>query len=276
MTKLAGRTGCTALLITLAILLCPNTFADNDWLNKSTQALVLGPTGISDPADLPGYLPAVNSDYLFPQGFSPDGTINVLVTPETPDFGPSIATGTTDLVNAVEADEAAGLLSPSDPLTVVVYSQSTVIASLAEPILVAGGIPSDDLRFIMLGDASDPTGILPTWTALPWVQDIFAVLGWSNLDGATTPNNDYPTEVFGVPQDFWADGATPQDFETHPLQSLWDDIVGNFYHGAYLAPDLNVLDSPSVITDLTTTYTLPDPGDILTTLLAVLLTEVGL
>jgi hypothetical protein len=57
---------------------------------------------------------------------------------------------------------------------------------------------------------------------------------------------------------------------------LWEDIVGNFYHGAYLAPDLNVLDSPSVITDLTTTYTLPDPGDILTTLLAVLLTEVGL
>src|SRR5271156_1706411 len=172
-------------------------------LDGSTTALIMGPTFIPDPSVLPGYIPTVDSLYLQALGFT--GTdITSLVTPESPDFGPSIAEGELDLVNTIEADYNAGgdVTWATDPLT--------VIASLAEPILNELGIPSSDLRFVFLGDApADPstgaTSILDTWGDTTFGKDILDLLDWGNLVDATTPNDLYPTDVYTLMGDFWAD-----------------------------------------------------------------------
>ena len=160
-------------------------------LDGSTTALIMGPTSIPDPSVLPGYIPTIENLYLQDLGFT--GTdITSLVTPESPDFGPSIAEGELDLVNTIEADYNAGgdVTWATDPLTITAYSQSTVIASLAEPILNELGIPSSDLRFVFLGDASaDPstgaTGMLDTWGDTAFGKEILDLLGWGNLIDAT-------------------------------------------------------------------------------------------
>src|SRR6202020_1610088 len=116
-------------------------------LDGSTTALIMGPTFIPDPSLLPGYIPTIDNLYLQDLGFT--GTdITALVTPESPDFGPSIAEGELDLVNAIEAEYNAGgdVTWATDPLTITAYSQSAVIASLAEPILHRSGTPSSVLR----------------------------------------------------------------------------------------------------------------------------------
>src|SRR6202167_686739 len=177
----------------------------------STTALIMGPTFIPDPSLLPGYIPTLDNLYLQELGFT--GTdVTALVTPESADFGPSIAEGELDLVNTIEAEYNAGgdVTWATDPLTITAYSQSTVIASLAEPILNELGIPSSDLRFVFLGDATaDPstgaTGILDTWGDTTFGKDILDLLGWGNLIDATTPNDLYPTDVYTVTGDFWDD-----------------------------------------------------------------------
>ncbi|MGB9252526.1 MAG: PE-PPE domain-containing protein, partial [Mycobacterium sp.] len=196
--------------------------AGADFLDGSTHAIVMGPTFIPDPTTFPGYVPGVVTEYLQPLGFSDSGTVTALITPESPNFGPSIAAGVGTLVHAVEADYNAGEFSAADPLTVFGFSQSAVVASLAEQELAAYGIPLQDLRFVMLGDAaadppSGPTGLLDTWGATPFGQAVDHFLGWSNLDDVTTPNNLYPTDVFTVVNDFFADTATPADFASDPL-----------------------------------------------------------
>src|ERR1700677_1886560 len=76
-------------------------------LDGSTTAVIMGPTFLPDPADLPGYIPDINNLYLQDLGFS--GTdITSLVTPESPDFGPSIAEGEPDLRRTIDADYTAG------------------------------------------------------------------------------------------------------------------------------------------------------------------------
>src|ERR1700734_2245811 len=128
-----------------------------DFLDGSTQAIVMGPTYIPDPTSFPGYIPGADTEYLQPLGFSDTGTIIPLVTEESPNFGPSIASGVSTLVHTIETGYSAGDFSAADPLTVFGYSQSAVVASLAEQELATDGIPLQDLRFVMLGDAAaDP------------------------------------------------------------------------------------------------------------------------
>jgi PE-PPE domain len=238
-------------------------------LDGSTTALILGPTFIPDPAKMPGYIPTIDNLYLQDLGFT--GTdITSLDTPESPDFGPSIATGETDLVNTVEADYNAGgdVTWATDPLTITAYSQSTVIASLAEPILYAYGIPSSDLRFVFIGDATaDPstgaTGLLDTLGDSTFGEDILDFLGWGNLVDATTPNDLYPTDVYTVTGDFWADYSVSAD-------EGW--ILGFFEHGAYMGLTESEIQAAmndpatTVVDGLTTYYTIPDPSDLIGTL----------
>lgn len=264
----------------------PDLGAGADLLDGSTQALVLGPTFIPNPDMFPGYLSAVDAEYLQHLGFAADGTLTALITPESPIFGPSIAQGTDILVNAVEAAYNENTISAADPLTVVGYSQSTVIASLAEERLAAAGIPLDDLRFVLLGDATaDPpsgaTGILDTWGTTPLGQEIFELLGWSNLVDVTTPNHLYPTDVFNVVDDFWATTAAPAEFTTNPLQAIWDDFVGFFEHGSYLGglPGSEILATIATggIADGATTYfTMADPSNLLESMITTALTDLGI
>src|SRR3984957_12861927 len=212
-------------------------------LDGSTTALIMGPTFIPDPSLLPGYIPTIDNLYLQELGFT--GTdITVLVTPESPDFGPSIAEGELDLVNTIEADYNVGgdVTWATDPLTITAYSQSAVIASLAEPILHELGIPSSDLRFVLLGDAAaDPstgaTGMLDTWGDTPFGKDILDLLG------------DYPVAA----------------------AELW--VLGFFEHGDYMGLTESEIQAAmndtatTVVDGLTTYYTIPDPSDLIGTLL---------
>jgi PE-PPE domain len=239
-------------------------------LDGSTTALIMGPTFIPDPANLPGYIPDIDDLYLQDLGFT--GTdITPLVTPESPIFGPSIAEGELDLVDTVEADYNAGgdVTWATDPLTITAYSQSTVIASLAEPILYAYGIPSSDLRFVFIGDATaDPstgaTGLLDTLGDTTFGEDILDFLGWGSLVDATTPNDLYPTDVYTLTGDFWAD---------YPVSADQGWILGFFEHGAYMGlteSEIQAAMNDTATTDvdgLTTYYTIPEPSDLIETLL---------
>jgi PE-PPE domain len=263
-----------------------DTGSGADFLDGSTHAIVMGPTFIPDPTTFPGYIPGAVTEYLQPLGFSDTGTITPLLTEESPNFGPSIASGVDTLVHAIEGDYSAGEFSAVDPLTVFGYSQSAVVASLAEQAL-AGKIPLEDLRFVMLGDAaadppSGPTGLLDTWGATPFGQALDHFLGWSNLDDVTTPNNLYPTDVFTVANDFFADTATPADFAANPLGALWQDFVGLFEHGVYLGglPEseiLTAIGTGGVLDGATTSYfTLADPANLFASLWDVTLGSFGI
>jgi len=261
------------LIVAASALSAPVAHADDTGatlLDGSTTALIMGPTGIPDPADLPGYIPDIDDLYLQDLGFT--GTdITSLVTPESPDFGPSIAEGELDLVDTVEADYNAGgdVTWATDPLTITAYSQSTVIASLAEPILYEYGIPSNDLRFVFLGDAAaDPstgaTGVLDTLGDTTFGEDMLDLLGWGNLVDATTPNDLYPTDVYTVTGDFWAD---------YPVAADEGFILGFFEHGDYMGlteSEIQAAMNDTATTDvdgLTTYYTIPEPSDLIETLL---------
>jgi hypothetical protein len=95
-----------------------DTGSGADFLDGSTHAIVMGPTFIPDPTTFPGYIPGAVTEYLQPLGFSDAGTITPLITEESPNFGPSIASGVDTLVHAIEADYDAGDFSAVDPLTV--------------------------------------------------------------------------------------------------------------------------------------------------------------
>jgi hypothetical protein len=257
-----------------------------DLLDGSTQAIIMGPTDMPDPTMFPGYIPGAVTEYLQPLGFSDTGTIIPLVTEESPNFGPSIASGVDTLVHAVEAEYDAGDFSAADPLTVFGYSQSAVIASQAEQELFADKIPLQDLKFVLIGDAaadppSGPTGFLDTWGATPFGQELNSLLGWSNLDDVTTPTNLYSTDVFTVANDFFADTATPADFAANPLGALWQDFLGFFEHGVYLGglPEseiLGAIDSGGVLDGATTYFSLADPADLLESLWDVTLGSFGI
>jgi hypothetical protein len=251
------------------ILTCaPESHAD-DPLAGSDQVLFLGPTWMPNPGVFPGYEPTVDKLYLEQLGFPADGHISTLVTPETLDFGPSISKGVDDLVQAVESDYNAGVISAGDPLTVTAYSQSTVIVSQAEPILTAYGIPSQDLDFVLLGDAASPTGILSSPLGIA-VDDLF---GWRNLNNTLTPNNLYPTQEFVVPHDFWAD--------TKDDTNLLSLAYGFFDHGDYLGVSESTVQqalTDGVTDGLTTTYTLNVPdtlAGLIDTLLQTALNDIG-
>jgi hypothetical protein len=195
---------------------------DPDFLSGSTNALVLGPTGIPTPDA--AYISDAENLYLDPNGY--DGTTATtlpLTTPETDDFTTSVPQGETDLENAVVADYDAGDMDCnttgvcSDPLTIFTYSQSSAVASLAEPQLEADNIPSDALRFVMLG--ANPTGV---------------------------PDNLYPTEVYNINGDFYAQpGSDPA--------TLQGELFGMELHDAYMGLTPAEIDAATPVAEGMTT-----------------------
>src|ERR1700739_4132018 len=98
-----------AALCGVAVALAGAANADeaSDFLSGSTNALILGPTGIPTPDA--AYISEAVKLYLDPNGY--DGTTAstlALTTPETYNLIPSVTQGENDLVNAVVADYDAG------------------------------------------------------------------------------------------------------------------------------------------------------------------------
>lgn len=241
-TTLAGAM-LAAAIMSAATANADAGIGDAGSLDGSSLALVLGPTFI--PTPWPAYLDAVDKVYL--PGFT--GTTEAVTTPEGLDFGPSIARGEADFVNEVEKLYAAGGFGPGDPLTVSGYSQSTVVESLGEQQLADFGIPSDAIHFVFVGDASSTEGgILTTFGDSALGEDIFDLLGWRNLIDAATPDNLYPTTVYTLTGDGWAqwdNGA-----------NIFPGMV--FTHGEYFGVTPDELASATLTVDgLTDYFTIP-------------------
>ena len=224
----------------------------------STDALVLGPTGYATPDA--AYLAAADSLYLH----MPIADVSALTTPETGDFGPSVTAGEADLIAAVNADYASGTMSAADPLTVMGYSQSAVIAGLAEQTFAQEGIPTQDLHFVLVGDtASAEGGMLNDFVNMlpPEYADIVTQYmdanGMGYLIGATTPDNLYPTDVYTIQGDGWS------DFTPNIVQDF-DGMI--FTHQEYLGLTATEIADASVTVDGLTNYftiTAPDMFDAL-------------
>jgi hypothetical protein len=189
----------------------------------SNDALVL------IPAENALYADVANALYLAPSGF--DGTATVFLTPDNGGEVANVGPGVQDLVQIIEADYTAGDLSAADPLYVFGYSDGAVEEGLAEQQLYDFGIPTDDLHFVMVGDsASAEGGFLNSFIdSLPesWQQpitELFAQLGVTTpLLGATTPDDMYPTDVYTLTGDGWAnwdDGVNIYGMFTEHLEYL--------------------------------------------------------
>ena len=200
---------------------------DAEFLAGSTNALILGATGMPTPTAT--YISEAAQLYLDPNGY--DGTNSSMValtTPETFSFGSSLSQGETTLINAILADYQAGEMGCntagvcSDPLTIFTYSQSSAIAALAEHQLGADNIPTDALRFVMLG--ANPTGV---------------------------PDNLYPTEVYNIDGDVWAQPSS--------IGSTWQEILlGLGLHEAYLGlTPAQINSATTIIEGMTTIHEIP-------------------
>ncbi|WIM88477.1 PE-PPE domain-containing protein [Candidatus Mycobacterium wuenschmannii] len=198
-----------------------------EFLSGSTHALVLGATGVSTPSA--NYVSDALNLYLEPNGY--DGNFDsalALTTPETFSFDSSVSQGEQILINTIVADYNAGDMGCnaagicSDPLTIFTYSQSSLIASLAEQQLSADKIPDDALRFVMLG--ANPLG---------------------------APNDLFPTMIYDINGDTWAQPGS--------LGTSWQDLLtGMVLHEVYLGLTPSEIASASTVTDgMTILHELP-------------------
>ncbi len=168
----------------------------------------------------------------------------------------AVKEGVQQLVTQVESDYQAGDLSPTDPLYIFGYSQSSVVMGMAEQQLHDYGIPQQDLNLVMVGDSASAEGgflnsylgSLPSWLQ-PWVVDALKQFGAGDMLGATTPDNLYPTEVYSLSGDGWAN----YDGGLHDLGMYSDHLE---YLG--LTPSEVATAGPPVIDGLTEYFTIQD------------------
>src|SRR3984957_12808161 len=134
-------------------------------LAGSDTAIILGGTG--EPMPSTAFAQAAENLYLNPLGFDGGATdstvcdmvgtdpcaapLQVLTTPELFQQGPSSLSDASYFVLAVENEFKAdpGAFSAEHPLTIFGYSQSATAESIALSRLEAGGVPRDDLHFLV-------------------------------------------------------------------------------------------------------------------------------
>ncbi|TVS89299.1 PE family protein [Mycobacterium helveticum] len=158
----------------------------------------------------------VNQAVSTPEGLYPftgvkDLTLNI-----------SLARGITQLDNAIKA--ALPVSHTNSALSILGYSQSSTLASMAMPILHDMGYTSSQLNFTLLGDPSAPNGgLLARFPdlSLPSLGITF---------GNSTPSDLFNTTIYSLEYDGFA------DFPQYPIDFLADlnalaGIV--FIHGTY-------------------------------------------
>jgi PE-PPE domain len=283
-----------AAAVSIALSIAAHADADDPLLG-STNAIFLG--GTAEPTPSIAYVEAADQLFLQPLGFGDgasicdmagnlpcDGSLQVLTTPEVFEFGPSSLQDETNLVYGIEAEYHAGLMSPSDPLTVFAYSQSAIAASAAEKMLAADGIPKEDLHFVFIGDPSDANGIATNiyadliqlfgggTTGTTLTNDILTAINEDQfapggLLAGYTPGDLYPTTIYTIDTDGVADWQ--EDWNAviagggSPLDALGNGLYHFFTtHVEYLGltPE-EVASGVATTTGLTTTITIPDGSD---------------
>ncbi|WP_052740749.1 PE-PPE domain-containing protein [Mycobacterium sp. UM_Kg1] len=179
-------------------------------------ALILGPSGIPTPGQR--YANLADELYLQPHGFT--GTLQILTTPARLFFDKagSRIEGAEILTAAIQQHIAGGQATAENPVVVFGYSQSAGFSGMTMDQLQAQGVPSDLVRFVLVGDPVAPNGGI--WTA-------FGVY-------PATPDNLYPTDIYNFEYDGFA------DFPRYPLNmvSSLNAFMGIFtQHLAYLSID---------------------------------------
>lgn len=206
--------------------------ASYDFLYGSSEALVLGPTGIATPSA--NYISNGIDLYLDPLGY--EGTVassQALTLPNSYDFLESVPGGEKILIDAVLAEYNDGAMGCdhagvcSDPLTIFTYSQSSLIAAYAQDDLVKAGVPEDALRFVMLG-------------ATP----------------GAVPTDMYPTEVFNIEGDIYTTHSLTQSWIDLLFGNTnWEDVLyGLAVHNAYLGLTAAQIDAATSVTEGLTTF----------------------
>jgi hypothetical protein len=183
------------------------------------MALIMGTSG--NPAPPQAYLDAIDQLYLQPRGF--DGTTQLLITPESlyPFTGvKSLPFDTSEeldaqvLYNAIMNQIDGGHVDAENPVVVFGWSQSADITGPVMRQLAAEGVPSDDVHFVLVGDANNPDGGLLNRFAVDGVHPTAPSLGIPF--GGATPDNLYPTDVYTT------EYAAPADFPRYPIDFLAD------------------------------------------------------
>lgn len=204
----------SAVLLSLNSVVKP-AFARGD--DTTLPFEVMGGSGMPTPPD--SFVDAVQSLY-FPvtalfsgQPAFPDADPEALYTPEEfYPFGPndltlddSVAQGLSDLNSTLEP-----YIENDTPVGVFGYSQSAIIASLEMEKLEAEGVPSSEVNVVLIGDLMNPNGGL---------FERFSGLDLPSLGidfSGATPADDYPTTIYTLEYDTWA------DFPRYPLNILSD------------------------------------------------------
>lgn len=177
-------------------------------------------------------VPVTTAEGLYPFTGTKDLTLDI-----------SLARGVTALDNAIRLQITPGLGGPPNSVSVLGYSQSAIIASLEMPKLLAEGFigstnpATNQVFFTLLGDPANPNGGL--LSRFPGLS--FPSLGVTF--GASTPSNDFPTTIWSLEYDGFA------DFPRYPIDVFADlnalaGIV--FVHGTY--PTLTASQLASAIT----------------------------
>ena len=204
------------------------TFAHAD----DETALIMGGTG--NPGPDSDYVASVNT--LFVQPLYPGADPVGLYTPEqefpltgldTETYDQSVAQGVSNLNSAITQTYAG------QDLVVLGYSQSATIATdemNALDALDPGDRPDPtDLHFVLIGDPNNPDGgFFERFAGLyiPFIDE--------TLNGATPADTPYPTDIFTIQYDLWA------DFPQYPLDVPADiNALFGYYYAHLEYPDLD-------------------------------------
>jgi hypothetical protein len=198
---------------------------------ETSIGLYMGGSGL--PVPPPKYVEAVNNwvKYAFPgitvnaqALFTPEG-LYPLTGVKTLPLNTSVSQGVEILESAITQQITAG-----NSVSVLGYSQSAIISSLVMQNLLHATSPmASQLNFTLIGDPMAPNGGL---------LERFAGLNLPSLGldfyGATPPNTQFPTHIFTLEYDGYA------DFPKYPINFLSDlnAFAGIYFvHGTY--PDIN-------------------------------------
>jgi hypothetical protein len=168
----------------------PESFVD------AVQSLYFPSTALFDGQTT---FPSVDAQGLYtPEQYFPFG-VNQLT------LDTSVSEGLTDLNNALQP-----YINADTPVGVFGYSQSAIIASLEMEELQVEGVPSSEVHFVLIGDLMNPNGGL-----FERFDDLQLPSLGIDFFGAT-PSDAYPTDIYTLEYDTWA------DFPRYPLDILSD------------------------------------------------------
>ncbi|HEX7321368.1 MAG TPA: PE-PPE domain-containing protein [Mycobacterium sp.] len=183
-------------------------------------ALIMGTSAL--PVPPPTYVDAIDQLYLVPRGFT--GTTVPLTTPEGlfPVTGPNSLLfsnaedqDTTTLDNAIMSAYDTGKFGPTDPIVVFGWSQSADISGRVMTELAAAGVPSDDVHFVLVGDANNADGGLLNRFSVDGLNPQVPALGIPF--GGSTPADLYPTDI--ITTEYAAPADAPQ-YVGDPLSDI--------------------------------------------------------